>query len=106
MRKQLSGQISMGLLEQMDERSRKGNRDAIHRHMIEDLPVTESEAAWLPEGVRLARHVHSDECHNCNFDTSDHTQAWKWGQPVCLKDVYALEKKLGKPLESSFKVGD
>lgn len=97
-------QLSLGIIEQYDADAKRRNQDAILRAHKEQYPMTEEEKSWLPKGVRLARFVHDSECEKCNLGCTDHTEGWKWGQPVCIKDVRKWEKKLGRPLVSSFQL--
>lgn len=88
---------------QLAEESKQRNDDAIWEHLRKE-PVTEAEKIWLPPGIRLSRQVHPRECHECNMDTEDHTEDWKYEQKVCLKDVCQVESELGHKIECCYQV--
>ena len=52
--------------------------------------MTPDEGLWLPEGVRLARLVPLAECKGCPLACEDHTEASRFNQPVCLKDLRVI----------------
>lgn len=52
--------------------------------------MTPEERLWLPEGVRLARFVPLAECRACALVCEDHTEASRFEQPVCLKDLRVI----------------
>ena len=71
-------------------RVQQGIQDYMERHH----PMTEEEAYWLPQGVRLARLIpRLTECNSCNLAWEDHTRAGQFPERVCLKDLLAREGK-------------
>ena len=93
MGKRRNRQLSLGVIEQVDADSKKGNQDAILSSIKKHYPMTEEEKRALPRGVRLARFVHPGECEHCPLAFQDHTEAWKWPTKVCLKDLRKLERR-------------
>ena len=73
---------------------KRRNQDAILEIMLTRHPMTDQERGWLPEGVRLSRHVHLAECEECPLAYEDHTEEWKWPGLVCLKDLAARGVKI------------
>jgi hypothetical protein len=85
--------------------SHQANNDAIWRWHMKDYPITDEDRQWLPAGVRICHFVHPSECEVCPTELccEDHTEGWKWGGKVCLKDVRVLESQLGHKLVSTYK---
>jgi len=82
--------------------SHERNNDSHWKWVKREHPVTEAEKIWLPQGIRLARHVHHRECEECESGPEDHSEGNKWEQAVCLKDVRQIESELGVKLESCY----
>lgn len=98
-----SQQLSLGIIEQMDAASKRGNAEANLQWNLKYHPRSEDEDRYVPKEVRMARHVNRLECgERCKLGPQDHTEEWKWPQPVCLKDVRRLEKRLGHQLEGAW----
>lgn len=95
-------QLALDFVEFRPEELRRRNYEASLRHNLEYYPRSENEDRYVPKEVRMARHVNHLECESCKLGPTDHTEDWKWPQPVCIKDVCALEKKLGHPLEGAW----
>jgi len=68
---------------------------SILRSMWERYPPTAEEWEIMLSGIRLCRFVSHLECEKCNLDTEDHTEGWLFETKVCLKDYYALRRRLG-----------
>lgn len=76
--------------DQRRRRVQQGIQDYMEKHH----PMTEEEASWLPQGVRLARLVPGlIECNSCNLAWEDHTHAGQFPDRLCLKDLFAREGK-------------
>lgn len=65
------------------------------RSMVERYPPTSEECDIMLSGIRIDRFVSHLECEKCNFACEDHTAAWLFLTKVCLKDYYALRRRLG-----------
>lgn len=65
------------------------------KHAVDHYPASPAEWEIMLMGIRLARFVSDLECHQCNLACEDHTADWMFPTNVCLKDYYALRKKLG-----------
>jgi len=89
--------------QQVRERQQR-NDDSIWETLRREHPITEAEKIWLPQGIRLARHVHPRECHECDLGCEDHTERWKYEQNICLKDVRQVESQLGHEIECCYQV--
>ena len=83
----------------------KRNADTQLKHMVDDLPPVDAEIDVMSMGIRMARHVHDDECHKCNLDTQDHCPDtlpahWYLDQycltKVCLKDYFRFCTRIGR----------
>lgn len=83
----------------------KRNADAILKHMVDDLPPVDAEIDVISMGIRMARHVHDDECRKCNLGTQNHCPDvlpahWYHGQycrtKVCLKDYFRFCTRIGR----------
>lgn len=70
-----------------EEDLKRRNQDVLLKNILTQYPMTDEERECLPEGVRLARHVHLAECEECVLAYEDHTEEWKWPKLVCLKDL-------------------
>ncbi|MBA7628955.1 hypothetical protein ES703_36452 [subsurface metagenome] len=68
---------------------------SILRSMVERYPPTSEECDIMLSGIRLCRFVSHLECERCNLATEDHTEGWLFETKVCLKDYYALRRRLG-----------
>ena len=68
---------------------------SILRSMVGRYPPTAEECDIMLSGIRIDRFVSHLECEKCNFACEDHTAAWLFPTKVCLKDYYALRRRLG-----------
>ena len=68
---------------------------SILRSMVESYPPTAEECDIMISGIRLCRFVSHLECEKCNLAREDHTVGWMFLTKVCLKDYYALRRRLG-----------
>jgi len=76
---------------------KKKNSDYNLKVMVEQLPPIDSEIEVVQMGIRMARHVHDDECERCKLGTFNHCpdtlpRHWYHDQwcptKVCLKDYF------------------
>jgi len=93
----------MDEIEKQWEAERRGAAEKAHkewaanilRSMVERYPPTAKEYEIMLSGIRLCRFVSHLECEKCKLDTEDHTEGWLFSMKVCLKDYYALRRRLG-----------
>lgn len=54
------------------EKDREGIKDSWLHSMVKNYPPTPDEWGIITMGIRLARHVHDNECERCKLATYNH----------------------------------
>jgi len=88
--KQWAGEAAVAAKKAHEERAATWLRSAVKQY-----PPTAEECDIMLSGIRLCRFVSDLECDSCNFACEDHTVNWLFPTKVCLKDYYALRRRLG-----------